>query len=54
MMRNYITLIVIPKPLIRIKGHIQTRLYETEEEKKFVTEVIAEKVTFLSSKKVDE
>ena len=40
--------------LVGIKGHIQTRSYETEEEKKFVTEVIAEKVTFLSSKKVDE
>ena len=40
--------------LVGIKGHIQTRSYEKEEEKKYVTEVIAEKVTFLSSKKVDE
>jgi single-strand DNA-binding protein len=37
--------------LVGIKGHIQTRSYEVEDEKKFVTEVIAEKVTFLSSKK---
>ncbi len=40
--------------LIGIKGHVQTRSYEKDEEKKFVTEIIAEKVTFLSSKKVDE
>ena len=45
--------------LIGIKGRIQTREYETSEEvKKHVVEVIAEKVTFLSSakepKKADE
>ena len=40
--------------LVGIKGHIQTRSYEVDEEKKFVTEVIAEKVTFLSSKKQEE
>ena len=40
--------------LVGIKGHIQTRSYEVDEEKKYVTEVIAEKVTFLSSKKTDE
>jgi len=40
--------------LVGIKGHIQTRSYETEEEKKYVTEVIAEKVTFLTSKKIEE
>jgi single-strand DNA-binding protein len=40
--------------LVGIKGHIQTRTYEVEEEKKYVTEVIAEKVTFLSSRKADE
>ena len=40
--------------LVGIKGHIQTRSYEVEDEKKYVTEVIAEKVTFLSSKKSDE
>ena len=43
------------KPLIGIKGRIQTRDVELEDEthKKYV-EVIAEKVTFLSSKKADE
>jgi len=40
--------------LVGIKGRIQSREYETDEEiKKHVTEVVAEKVTFLSSKKVD-
>lgn len=37
--------------LVGIKGRIQTRSYEQEDELKYVTEVIAEKVTFLSSKK---
>ena len=40
--------------LLGIKGRIQTRTYEKDEEKKYVTEVVAEKVTFLSSKKADE
>ena len=40
--------------LVGIKGHIQTRSFEVDEEKKYVTEVVAEKVTFLSSKKADE
>lgn len=41
--------------LIGIKGRIQSRKVETEEEyKKEITEVVAEKVTFLSSKKADE
>ena len=40
--------------LIGIKGRIQTRNYEVEDEKKYVMEVVAEKVTFLSSKKADE
>ena len=41
--------------LVGIKGRIQTRDVELEDEthKKYV-EVIAEKVTFLSSKKADE
>ena len=37
--------------LIGVKGRIQTRSFEKDEQKKFVTEVVAEKVTFLSSKK---
>lgn len=40
--------------LIGVKGHIQTRSYEKDEERKFVTEVIAERVTFLSSKRPEE
>ena len=41
--------------LVGIKGRIQTREYiNDEEEKKFTTEVVAEKVTFLSSKKQEE
>ena len=36
--------------LIGVKGHIQTNNYETEDGIKYVTEVVAEKVTFLSSK----
>jgi len=40
--------------LVGIKGHIQTRVVELEDEtKKHYTEVVAEKVTFLSSKKTD-
>lgn len=43
------------KPLIWIKGRIQTRDVELEDEthKKYV-EVISKKVTFLSSKRADE
>ena len=37
--------------LIGIKGRIQTRDIETEEDRKKVVEVVAEKITFLSSKK---
>ncbi|MDD3452829.1 MAG: single-stranded DNA-binding protein [Bacilli bacterium] len=38
--------------LLGIKGRIQTRTVELDEDnKKYVTEVIAEKVTYLSSKK---
>ena len=41
--------------LLGIKGRIQTREYiNDEEEKKFTTEVVAEKVTFLSSKRQEE
>ena len=40
--------------LLGIKGRIQTRTYEKDEEKKFVSEVVAEKVTFLTSKQKDE
>lgn len=41
--------------LVGIKGRIQTNSYETEDgTKKFSTEVIAEKITFLANSKTDE
>lgn len=40
--------------LVGVKGRLQSREYETENsEKRQVIEVVAEKVTFLSSKKAD-
>lgn len=40
--------------LVGIKGRVQSRNYETEEEKKRqIIEIVAEKVTFLSSKEKD-
>lgn len=41
--------------LIGVKGHLQTRSIELDENiKKQAVEIIAEKVTFLSSKRADE
>jgi len=40
--------------IVGVKGRIQSRIVEKETEKKSLIEVIAEKVTFLSSKKIDE
>ncbi len=41
--------------LLGIKGRVQTRSYEKEDEKRqYVTEVVAEKVTFLSSKNKED
>ena len=40
--------------LVGIRGRIETYNYETEEGKKFLTEVIADKITFLSSKKAEQ
>jgi single-strand DNA-binding protein len=40
--------------LLGVKGRVQTRVYEKDEEKKYATEVVAEKVTFLSSNKNKE
>ena len=40
--------------LVGIKGRIQSRSYETEEEKRYGVELIAEKVTFLTSKNKEE
>ena len=40
--------------LIGVKGHLQSSSYEKDEVKVYKTEVIAEKVTFLSSNKKEE
>lgn len=40
--------------LIGIKGRIETRKVEEEEKTRLLTEIIAEKVTFLSSKRQEE
>ncbi len=40
--------------IVGIKGRIQVTQYEQNNEKKYLTEVVAEKVTFLSSKKQEE
>ncbi len=39
--------------LLGVKGRVQTRVYEKEEAKKYITEVVAEKVTFLTSRKTE-
>ena len=40
--------------LVGVKGRLQSREYEYEDERRKVVELVAEKVTFLSSKKADE
>ena len=44
----------IEKPLIGVKGRVQSRVIENEDKKEYITEIIAEKVTFLSSKKNED
>jgi len=39
--------------LVGIKGRLQNRSYEVNEEKKYISEVIVDKVSFLASKKED-
>ena len=39
--------------LVGVKGHIQTRLLEKDDQYNQVMELVAEKVTFLSSKKAE-
>ena len=34
--------------ILGVKGRVQTRTFETDEKKRYVTEVVAEKVSFLS------
>ena len=40
--------------LVGIKGRIQNRSYEENDETKYITEVIVDKVSFLSNKRVIE
>ena len=40
--------------IVGVKGRLQSSSYEKDGEVKYVTDFIAEKVTFLSSKKADE
>lgn len=40
--------------IVGIKGRIQVTQFDDNGEKKYITEVVAEKVTFLSSKKNEE
>ena len=40
--------------LLGVKGRLQTRDIEKDDDKKTVMELVAEKVTYLSSKKADE
>lgn len=40
--------------ILGVKGRIQSRVVEGEEENKYYTDVIAERVTFLSGKKSEE
>ncbi|MBQ6323590.1 MAG: hypothetical protein IJI22_02020 [Bacilli bacterium] len=39
------------KLFIGVKGRVQSRVVEAEDKKEYLMEIIAEKVTFLSSKK---
>ena len=40
--------------IVGVKGRIQSRIIEDDDNKKTLVEIIAEKVTFLSSKKKEE
>lgn len=40
--------------IVGVKGRVQSRVIEKEDSKESVMEIIAEKVTFLSSKKAEE
>jgi single-strand DNA-binding protein len=40
--------------IIGVRGRIQSSVVEKDEEKKYYTDVIAERITFLSSKKSEE
>lgn len=40
--------------IIGVKGRLASRTYEKDDEKKYITEVVAEKVTFLSNSKKED
>ena len=40
--------------LLGIKGRVQSRIIDEDEKKNYLMELIAEKITFLSSKNKDE
>ena len=40
--------------VVGVKGRVQSRVIEKDDNKEYVTEIIAEKVTFLSSKKQEK
>ena len=40
--------------IVGVKGRVESKVYEKDDEKKYITEIIAEKVTFLSSNKQAE
>lgn len=39
--------------LLGVKGRVETRTYEKDDKTNYVTEIVAEKITFLSSKKAE-
>ncbi len=45
---------VYQKPLIGVKGRVQSRVVEKEDKKEYIMDIICEKITFLSSKKQEE
>lgn len=40
--------------LVGIRGRIQVRSYEEENETKYITEIVVEKISFLASKKIED
>ena len=40
--------------IVGVKGRVQSRIVEKENNKEYLMEIVAEKVTFLSSKKTEE
>lgn len=39
--------------LVGVKGRLQSRTYEKDDENRYITEVIVDKISFLSSKKTE-